>query len=117
MPISGEPPTQNGMVHVDALRGGNYRAFFCMVVFWGCVRGRVVIFRDPILEHRGAPGTVCVRAAAVPAATHSAGAGANPMPISGDPPTQNGMVHVDAHCDTGDDYLGSRFDRLSLLRC
>ena len=53
MPISGEPPTQNGMVHVDALRGGNYRAFFCMVVFWGCVRGRVVIFRDPILEHRG----------------------------------------------------------------
>jgi guanidinopropionase len=27
--------------------------------------------------------------------------------IAGNPPL--GMVHVDAHCDTGDDYLGSRF--------
>ena len=27
--------------------------------------------------------------------------------VSGGPPV--GMVHIDAHCDTGDDYLGSRF--------
>ena len=28
-----------------------------------------------------------------------------------------GMVHIDAHCDTGDDYLGSRFHHGAPFRC
>jgi len=50
-----------------------------------------------------------------------AAAGVTPLSVGGDhsislpilralkPPTPLGMVHIDAHCDTGDDYLGSRF--------
>src|SRR5262249_24182317 len=48
-------------------------------------------------------------------------AGVTPLSVGGDPSISLqllraiardgplGMVHVDAHCDTGDDYLGSRF--------
>lgn len=50
-----------------------------------------------------------------------AAAGVTPLSVGGDhsislpilralkPTTPLGMVHIDAHCDTGDDYLGSRF--------
>jgi guanidinopropionase len=50
-----------------------------------------------------------------------AAAGVTPLSVGGDhsislpilralkPATPLGMVHIDAHCDTGDDYLGSRF--------
>ncbi len=29
--------------------------------------------------------------------------------VAAAPPRSVGMVHIDAHCDTGDDYMGSRF--------
>ena len=32
---------------------------------------------------------------------------ADPAPVGAARPV--GMIHIDAHCDTGDDYLGSRF--------
>ena len=43
----------------------------------------------------------CRSAATIRSACRSCGRSAAERPV--------GMVHIDAHCDTGDDYLGSRF--------